>query len=91
MVAAVSIVKETRTLYVVQRKFGRKAYMSLRSACAARTRDIIEAKHESESPEYDDDFGRCTHPGWYWRTHLPRAEVLYRRLLRIVTKAAKEL
>ena len=86
-----SIAKETRTVYVVQRKFCKKTYMSIRSACAARTRDIIEAKHETESAEYDDDFGRCTHPGWYWRDQIPRADVLYRRLLRIVTKAAKAL
>lgn len=47
----------------------------------------IKIKHPTERPEFDGN-GCCTYGGWHW-TSLERHEVLLRRYIRILKRAAK--
>lgn len=58
-----------------------RRYFSLAAAVNAEARAIIKAKYPDERAEYDS--GHITYPGFHWVT-LPRSEVMYRRLARLV-------
>ena len=60
----------------------RRRYLTKRAAIAAEARALITARHPKERQELDG-FGRIAYPGWNWR-ELPRADVLYRRVVRVV-------
>lgn len=63
-----------------------RRYFSLRAACAAEARAIIAAKYPVEHPEYES--GHMIYPGSSWHD-LPRSEVLYRRMTRLIQSAYK--
>ena len=59
----------------------RRRFLSKRAAIRAEARAIIERKHQRVRPEHDE-IG-VTDPGFHWHD-LPRADVLFRRLCRLV-------
>lgn len=70
----------TRTVYRSPSK-GR-CYLTKKAAIKAEARALIEAKHPTEAAEHDYEAGYY-YPGWYW-TALPRSDVLYRRVCRLI-------
>jgi len=64
----------------------RRRYLTKRAAIHAEARALIQKRHPTER-SHTDDFGRIEDPGWHWSA-LPRADVLFRRVCRIVGKAA---
>lgn len=77
------IIVTTRTVYFVPAK-GRH-YMTKPAAVSAVAGVLIEAKHPREKPEYGRD-GQQYSDGWHWR-ELPRSDVLFRRVCRMVRKS----
>lgn len=73
----------TRTVYLAPR--ARRHYQTLRAAVNAEARKIIEAKHPPERPEYEN--GQMYYPGFHWQSDIPRADVMYRRMARLVRAA----
>jgi hypothetical protein len=71
-----------RTLYRSSRA-GRH-YQTKSAAIGAEARAILLEKYPTEQAEYED--GRMTYPGYHWR-EIPRSEVLYRRVVRMVRAA----
>jgi hypothetical protein len=63
-----------------------RRYLTKRAAIHAEARALIEAKHPTER-SHTDNYGRIEDPGWHW-TALPRADVLLRRVRRLVRNAA---
>lgn len=61
-----------------------RSYLTARAAFAAEARAVIRAKYPDEATEYDQ--GHVTYPGSTWRD-LPRSDVLYRRMSRLVRTA----
>jgi hypothetical protein len=59
----------------------RRRFLTKRAAIAAEARALIEARHPRERQESDER--GITYPGWSWR-ELPRSDVLYRRVSRMV-------
>jgi len=62
----------------------RRRYLTKRAAITAEARALIKKKHPTERAEYEQ--GRMIYSGWHW-TSLPRADVLFRRVCRLVGKA----
>ena len=60
-----------------------RRYLTKRSAINAEARALILAKHPTEQAERDE-IGQ-TYPGWHW-SNMPRAEVLLRRVKRLVER-----
>ena len=60
----------------------RRRYLTKRAAIHAEARALIQAKHPSER-SHSDEFGRIEDPGFHWSS-LPRANVLLRRVCRLV-------
>lgn len=60
-------------------------YMTKAGAIKAESRAILSKKFPTEQAEYED-FGFKTYPGFHW-TSLPRSEVLFRRVCRLIEKA----
>lgn len=79
------IIVTTRTVYFVPAK-GRH-YMTKPAAVSAVAKALIEARHPTEK-DYTEPDG-YTHGGWHW-TSLPRSDVLFRRVRRMVRKAMTE-
>lgn len=71
-----------RTLYRSSR--ASRYYQSKTAAIAAEARAIIADRHPAERAEYDS--GHMIYPGSDWHG-LPRSEVLYRRVVRMVRAA----
>jgi hypothetical protein len=63
----------------------RRRYLTKRAAIHAEARALIEKRHPTERTEYEQ--GQIIYGGWHW-TALPRSEVLFRRVCRLVGKAA---
>lgn len=78
---------QTRTVYVARTK-GR-AYLTKSAAINAEARALIAKKHPSERSEYDD-MGRCTYGGFHWSS-LPRSDVLFRRVRRLVARSGQQM
>ena len=70
----------TRTVYRSTTK-GR-SYLTKSAAITAEARALIAKKHPSERADYDDS-GRCTDGGFHWSS-LPRSDVIFRRVRRLV-------
>ena len=70
----------TRTVYRSTTK-GR-SYLTKSAAITAEARALIVKKHPSEQADYDN-IGRCTYGGFHWSS-LPRSDVLFRRVRRLV-------
>lgn len=68
---------ETATVY----RGGGRRYFTLRAACEAEARTIIQRKYPSEAAEYED--GQCYFHGSHWR-ELPHADKMLRRITRLV-------
>ena len=62
-----------------------RTYITRRAAIHAEARALIERKHPREHAEWDVGFA-----GWYWRVDLPRSDVLFRRVVRLVKRAMTE-
>lgn len=77
---------ETRKVFVILRYGRRKTFLTFGAACAAVEREIILKKHPSESP-YEGDHGYGQTDGYYWRADMPRADILLRRMTKIVMRA----
>lgn len=77
------ITVETAKVY----RGGGRRYLTLRSAIHAEAKKIIEAKYPSEK-EYTSWDSSEHEPGWYWRDKIKRADVLFRRVCRLVRAAA---
>lgn len=58
-----------------------RAYLTCAAAINAEARAIIRRRYPDEPREYDN-IGE-THPGFHW-SELPRADVLLRRMKRLV-------
>ena len=54
-----------------------RRYFTLRAACLAEARSVIEKKYPTEPFENDTGYS------FYWR-EIPRADVMYRRLARLI-------
>ena len=67
----------------------RRRYLTKRAAIHAEARALIKKRHPTER-SHADNFGRIEDPGWHWST-LPRADVLFRRVCRLVGKAAQHV
>lgn len=78
-----SITAITRTVY--RAPTAGRCYMTLRAACASEARAILKAKYPNEHTEYDEQ-GHITYPGFSWES-LPRSDVLYRRMTRLIRAA----
>ena len=63
----------------------RRRYLTKRGAIHAEARALIQKRHPTERTEYER--GHIIYGGWHW-TSLPRADVLFRRVCRLVGKAA---
>lgn len=63
-----------------------RCYLTKRAAIHAEARALIERKHPTER-SYTEPDGYMSDPGWHW-TALPRHDVLYRRVVRLVAQAA---
>lgn len=74
--------KVTRTVYKATTK-GR-CYLTKAAAIRAEARALIENRHPSERAYMER--GYVVDPGWHW-TALPRHEVLYRRVCRLVKRS----
>lgn len=81
------VTSETRTVYRSSRR-GR-SYLTQKAAIRAEAISIIKAKWYTEQPEYLEENGMCTYPGFHW-TEIKRSDVLLRRMMRVVAAAAKE-
>lgn len=69
-----------RTVYLAPTK-GRH-YMAKAAAIKAEARALILQRHPSEPPEHDVGMN-----GWIWQYDLPRADVLLRRVCRLIKKS----
>lgn len=78
------ITKEQATVY----RGGGRRWLTRRAAIRAEAVAIIKCKHPTERSETDKQ-GRCIDPGWHW-TDLPRADVLLRRVARMVSATLAE-
>jgi hypothetical protein len=63
-----------------------RRYFTKRAAIHAEARARIEKKYPTEKSETDDT-GRTTYGGWHWSSK-PRADVLLRRVCRLVRNGA---
>ena len=79
------IVETTRKVYFVPSK-GRH-YLSKYAAINAAAKALIEAKHPSTQPDYNN--GRMADSGWN-RGSMPRSDVLFRRVRRLVRAATHQ-
>lgn len=61
---------------------GGRRYLTLKAAIKAEATKRIKAKHPTERSEQDER-GMTTDPGWHW-SELPRSDVLFRRMCRLV-------
>mgnify|MGYP003454952329 CR=1 FL=1 len=61
-----------------------RTYITRRAAIHAEARALIVKKHPPEQAEWDVGYS-----GWSWE-ELPRAHVLWRRVVRLVKQAMKE-
>ncbi|MFJ3047024.1 hypothetical protein ACIPEN_14430 [Herbaspirillum chlorophenolicum] len=77
------ITEATRKVYFSSVK-GRH-YMSKVSAIRAEAHALLEMRFPTEQIEYTN--GMISYPGFHW-TSLPRHEVLLRRVVRLVKRAA---
>jgi hypothetical protein len=73
----------TRTVYRAPTK-GR-SYLTAKSAANGEAAAMLGKKYPSERPEYEDDFGRCTYPGFHWRED-ERLMRVHARLARIILR-----
>jgi hypothetical protein len=78
---------ETTTIVAFLSVRTNRRYLTLNAACAAEARAIIKARYPNERAEYES--GHMIYPGFTWKS-LPRFEVLYRRMTRIVRAAYKQ-
>lgn len=76
-----SVTVESATVY----RGGGRRFFSKRAAIRAEAVAIIKSKHPTERSEHDEQ-GRCIDGGWHW-TSLPRSDVLFRRVCRLVRAA----
>lgn len=60
-----------------------RRYITKAGAIHAEAVAIIQRKHPTEGPESD------TGHYWHWRSDMPRAEVLLRRMKRLVKKSVQ--
>lgn len=73
---------ETATVY--KSDLAGRRFFTLDAACKAEARAIIKKKYPSEEPDMEVGM-----QGWYWH-ELPRSEVLYRRLVRLIKTKFRE-
>lgn len=57
-------------------------YLTKRAAIHAEARALLAKKHPPERPDLDVGYH-----GWRWSTDFPRANVLWRRVVRLVKRA----
>jgi hypothetical protein len=76
------IVETTTTVWYAPT--ARKRYLTKRAAIRAEALARIKTKHEDYKAEYDDT-GNMVFSGWNW-TMIPRHEILFRRMYRLVQK-----
>ena len=76
------ITTETARVY----RGGGRRYLTKNAAIKAEAIAIIRAGHPTERAHYSGT-GRLENPGFHWHS-LPRAEVLLRRMCRLVKRAA---
>lgn len=77
-----------RVVYTIKRGSGRsKSFFTIRAAADAMARDIIAAKYPTEAADYEDV--HLTYPGFHW-SGIDRADVMHRRLARLVLTKMKE-
>lgn len=76
------VTTETAKVY----RGGGRRFFTLRAAIEAEAIQRIKAKHPTERPSPNSD-GYPDEPGWYWR-ELPRSEVLFRRMCRVIRKTS---
>ena len=62
-----------------------RRYFSKKSAIDAETRAVIKNKYPTEKPEYEN--GQLIYPGFYWESDIKRADVIFRRLRKVVKKS----
>lgn len=55
---------EKRTREVFYAPTARRHFFTKKAAVRAEAIAIVSSAHPKEKPEYDDDFGRCTNPGY---------------------------
>lgn len=58
-----------------------KHYQTRRAAIHADARGLLERKHPSEKYESDTGYG------FYWKNDMPRSDVLFRRVCRLIEKS----
>lgn len=58
----------------------RRHFMTRHGAANAEANARMWRFFPSEDAEYEDDFGRCTYPGWNWR-EVPRLVEVHKRLV----------
>lgn len=65
-----------------------RCFLTKRAAIMAEARALIMRKHPTERP-YTEPDGYMSDPGWRW-TAIPRCDVLYRRVARLVAKSCSK-
>lgn len=76
---------EARTRVVFYAPTARRHYMSKAAAVKAEARALIKQRYPTEAAERDH-IGQ-TYPGFHWMD-MPRSDVLYRRVCRVVSRRA---
>jgi hypothetical protein len=82
-----AIEAEQRVVY--RSSMSGRRFMTLKGAVYSDARKILRTKYPNERPEYEGEFGQMTSPGFTWMD-LPRSDVMFRRLCRLLITAYKE-
>jgi hypothetical protein len=82
------ITTESRTVYTVKLKWGKRSYLTKLSAAKRAAREKIQDRYPNEPPCYSEN-GRLEYPGCHWSDALPKMDVLYRRLTAMYLKSIK--
>lgn len=78
------IVETMRPAYYAPTR--KRYFFTLKAACNAEVNAIIKDRYPNERAEYEN--GHMISPDWHW-TSLPRADVMKRRMTRLVMSAFK--
>lgn len=80
-----SVIKQNAVVYFSPLS-GRR-FLSVNGALSAESREIIKRRYPTQKGSFDDS-GRSIGDGFHW-SDLPRSDVLYRRVFRMVKMAYK--
>ena len=76
---------QTLSQLVYRSTEARRTYLTKRAAIHAEARALLSKKHPPEKAEID-----LGYHGWRWRVDYPRANVLWRRVVRLIKRAMTE-